>query len=120
MQNATVASLGTPSGGVSTREAEVLVALGEHLTNAEIAARLYISARTVESHVSSSLRKLQVNDRRALAGVAAHGSEDRTEALPNLSPATALPSALTPFIGRVSERTTLAQALHCLVTMAVA
>src|SRR5258708_14240650 len=58
-------------GGVSSREAEVLAAIEEHLTNAEIAARLFISVRTVESHVSSLLRKLQVDDRRALAAVAA-------------------------------------------------
>mgnify|MGYP003790833977 CR=1 FL=1 len=44
--------------GVSAREAEVLAALGEHLTNAEIAQRLHISVRTVESHVSSLLRTL--------------------------------------------------------------
>jgi FixJ family two-component response regulator len=42
--------------GVSAREAEVLAALGEHLTDAEIATRLFISVRTVESHVSSLLR----------------------------------------------------------------
>ena len=53
--------------GISTREAEVLAALGEHLSNAEIGARLFISVRTVESHVSSLLRKLGASDRRALA-----------------------------------------------------
>ena len=57
--------------GVSAREAEVLALVGEHLTNAEIASRLFISVRTVESHVSSLLRKLDVTDRRALAGLAA-------------------------------------------------
>ncbi|MFD1045894.1 helix-turn-helix transcriptional regulator, partial [Kibdelosporangium lantanae] len=55
---------------VSPREVEVLTALGEYLTNPEIAARLYISIRTVESHVSSLLRKLGVRDRRALAALA--------------------------------------------------
>src|SRR5262245_13786143 len=55
--------------GLSRREAEVLEALGDHLTNAEIAERLFISVRTVESHVSTLLRKLDADDRRALARV---------------------------------------------------
>jgi DNA-binding CsgD family transcriptional regulator len=36
---------------VSDREAEVLAALGAHLTNAQIAGRLHLSVRTVEGHV---------------------------------------------------------------------
>src|SRR5258707_9986372 len=102
-------------GGVSSREAEVLAAIEEHLTNAEIAARLFISVRTVESHVSSLLRKLQVDDRRALA--AAASTLAPAESAP---PAVALPlpSPLTSFVGRAAERAALAAALgtHRLVT----
>ena len=43
---------------MSGREAEVLGLLGEHLSHAEIAAGLFISVRTVESHVASLRRKL--------------------------------------------------------------
>jgi predicted ATPase/DNA-binding SARP family transcriptional activator/DNA-binding CsgD family transcriptional regulator len=56
---------------VSEREAEVLAAVGDHLTNAEIAGQLVVSVRTVESHVSSLLRKLGVSSRRELAVLAA-------------------------------------------------
>jgi predicted ATPase/DNA-binding CsgD family transcriptional regulator len=105
--------------GVSAREAEVLAALGEHLTNAEIGARLFISVRTVESHVSSLLRKLQVADRRALAAVAVTApSGPATWLGAGTTAAAALPSPLTPFVGRVAERAALTDALreHRLVT----
>ena len=55
---------------VTRREAEVLDALTERLTNAEIAARLYLSERTVESHVSSLLRKLGAGNRVELGDLA--------------------------------------------------
>jgi DNA-binding CsgD family transcriptional regulator len=71
VHNRVVAGWGRPlEVGISAREAEVLAAPGEYLTNAEIGARLFISICTVESHVSSLLRKLQAEDRRALAAVA--------------------------------------------------
>ena len=56
--------------GVSDREAEVLSLVGAHLSNAQIANRLVISVRTVESHVSSLLRKLDVASRKELAQLA--------------------------------------------------
>lgn len=56
--------------GVTPREREVLSLLGDRLTNSEVAERLYISVRTVESHVSSLLTKLGAENRRELAGLA--------------------------------------------------
>lgn len=91
---------------VSIREAEVLGLVGEHLTNAEIAARLYISVRTVESHVSSLLRKLEAPDRRSLARYAASRAGHSEQASP------VLPTSLTPFIGRARERAELADAMR--------
>ncbi|MEU6207324.1 LuxR C-terminal-related transcriptional regulator [Micromonospora musae] len=82
---------------ISAREAEVLALVGQHLSNAEIGARLFISVRTVESHVSSLLRKLDVADRRALAQRASELATDRSH------PAPVLPTPLTSFIGRSQE-----------------
>jgi Bacterial regulatory proteins, luxR family len=94
----------------------VLSGVAEHLTNAEIAERLFISVRTVESHVSS-LRKLGVADRRALAGFAAAVTDGAVPSRPRRTVA-ALPAPLTPFVGRAAERAELAAALagHRLVT----
>jgi predicted ATPase/DNA-binding CsgD family transcriptional regulator len=94
---------------VTPREAEVLALVGRHLTNAQIAEALFISVRTVESHVAALLRKLQVPDRRTLARQA---GVERTPG------GTTLPVPVTPFIGRAGEYATLKRAVaeHRLVT----
>ncbi len=49
--------------GLSPRENDVLRMLAEGLTDREIAAALIISPRTVETHVSNVLHKLNVRNR---------------------------------------------------------
>jgi DNA-binding CsgD family transcriptional regulator len=48
---------------LTAREMEILTLLAEDLSNAEIAARLYVSPRTVGHHVTAILAKLQVRTR---------------------------------------------------------
>jgi len=100
---------------VSRREADVLALLGEHLTNAEIAQRLHVSVRTVESHVSSLLRKLGLADRRALAARAG----EQIAAGPRAGQLVGAPSVTTPFVGRVRELEDVRSALDAsrLVTL---
>ena len=61
---------------ISDREAEVLNALGEHLTNAQIAERLYISRRTAEHHVASILSKLDLHSRAEAAAYAVRAASE--------------------------------------------
>jgi len=51
--------------GLTARQLEVLALLAEGLTNAEIAARLVVSIRTVDHHVAAVLARLGVGSRRA-------------------------------------------------------
>jgi DNA-binding NarL/FixJ family response regulator len=56
--------------GLTRREQEVLELIRGGHTNAEIAARLFISVRTVDSHVSAVLAKLGTPTREAAARAA--------------------------------------------------
>jgi two-component system, NarL family, response regulator LiaR len=58
-----VAAADSPLSPLSSRELQVLGNLADGLTDREIADALVISPRTVESHVSSILRKLEVRNR---------------------------------------------------------
>ncbi|MET9274451.1 LuxR C-terminal-related transcriptional regulator [Kribbella sp. NPDC003557] len=86
---------------VSAREAEVLAALAGDRSNAQIARRLQISIRTVESHISSLLRKYGVADRHELAALA--------EAQPEGFSTPTGPG--TTFVGREQDSAELTRAL---------
>ncbi|MCD2198049.1 response regulator transcription factor [Actinomycetospora endophytica] len=59
--------------GLSERETDVLVAIGEGLSNAAIGARLYLSEATVKGYVSTVMRKLSC-DNRTQAGLLAYAA----------------------------------------------
>ena len=62
-------------GALSAREREVAVFVAGGETNAEIAARLFLSPKTVEHHVSNALAKLGLHSRTELAARVGEASQ---------------------------------------------
>jgi predicted ATPase/DNA-binding CsgD family transcriptional regulator len=99
------------AAGVTRRELEVFWLAADHLHNQAIADRLQLSVRTVESHVSSLLKKLGgLESRQALIEAAAR--------LRSAAPA-GLPKPLSSFVGREHETEELRRLVgtHRLVTL---
>jgi predicted ATPase/DNA-binding CsgD family transcriptional regulator len=97
----------TADAGITRREREVWSLVAAHLTNQEIADRLHLSVRTVESHVSALMQKLHLADRRALARHATSAA-----AVPRW------PVPASSFVGRELECAALLEAVqaHRMVT----
>jgi two-component system response regulator NreC len=68
--DAPTARLRGPGGELSEREVQVLQLIALGLTNAEIAERLYVSVRTVETHRGHIHQKLDVHTRAELVRLA--------------------------------------------------
>lgn len=52
-----------PTASLTDRERDVFIAIGQGLTNAEIAQQLFLSESTVKTHVGRVLLKLEARDR---------------------------------------------------------
>lgn len=55
---------------LSVREVEVVQLAAAGLTNEEIAGRLFLSGRTIQSHVRTAMRKTEAKNRAELAAIA--------------------------------------------------
>jgi DNA-binding CsgD family transcriptional regulator len=61
-----MAELDAPALALTQREAQLVQLASDGLSNAEIAERLVLSIRTVESHLYRAMHKLGVRDRHEL------------------------------------------------------
>ena len=88
-----------PGQTLTPRESAILAAVERRLSNPEIASELFISVRTVESHIASLRRKLRAESRAELMAAASE-RRDASVRLPD-----------TRFIGREAELEQLADAV---------
>ncbi|HLZ95316.1 MAG TPA: LuxR C-terminal-related transcriptional regulator, partial [Candidatus Dormibacteraeota bacterium] len=82
---------GVAGDKLTAREREVLELLSDGLTNAQIAQRLFITARTAEHHVASILAKLSLSRR---SEAAAYAARARPGADPVFPPPSLQPNAI--------------------------
>lgn len=68
-------AMAAPLARLSPRERDVVELVSGGLSNLDIAQQLFISRRTVESHVASAIRKLGASNRTQLATLAIRHSE---------------------------------------------
>jgi DNA-binding NarL/FixJ family response regulator len=75
---------GTPGadgiGSLTERELEIARLVVDRRTNAEIAARLFLSQKTIEAHLRNSFRKLGVRSRAELARALEHDEQRSSNA----------------------------------------
>ncbi len=69
-----------PADGLSPRERQVAMATAEGLTNREVAARLFLSEKTVERHLGSVYSKLGLRSRTELTRLIARGAPSGDQA----------------------------------------
>jgi DNA-binding NarL/FixJ family response regulator len=67
-----------PLAGLTPHERNVLVLIGEGLTNRQIGERLFIAEKTVKTYVSTLFRKLGLEQRTAAAAYVARIFDGRT------------------------------------------
>ena len=73
---------------LSPQEIRVAMAVAEGATNTEVAAKLFLSPKTIEFHLGRVYRKLDIHSRTELARIAAEGGlgrDDRTDVEPTRS-----------------------------------
>ena len=86
---------GVASGALTPREREIAALVAAGISNKSIGERLFVTAKSVEKHVTSIYRKLGLHRRAQLAAFIA--SAERPARRGNL------PSPVTPFVGRTGE-----------------
>ncbi len=97
---------------LTERELEVLVYLGEGLSNQEIANKLYLAEQTVRWYNTHIYSKLNVNSRReAVERAQTLGLLTEAPIVPAVKGKHNLPVQATPFVGRATE---LAELTHLL------
>ena len=70
---------------LSPQEIRVAMAVAEGATNKEVAAKLFLSPKTIEFHLGRVYRKLGIHSRTELARLAAEGAlggDDRADVTP--------------------------------------